>query len=58
MQKYGIVNGMNSVWSQPPELLDSNYQDKLSGDVRRTGTRLLVCENGYRGVNRRAMGIG
>ena len=58
MQKYGIVNGMNSVWSQPPELLDSNYQDKLSGDVRRAGTRLLVCENRYRGVNRRAMGIG
>ena len=58
MQKYGIVNGMNSVCSQRLSYSIPITKTNFSGDVRRAGARLLVCENGYRGVNRRAMGIG
>ena len=58
MPKYGIAGGMGLACSQPPELLVPIAKTYFLRDVRRAGTHFLVCNNGDRGVNGRAMGIG
>jgi hypothetical protein len=58
MQKYGIVGGMNSALSEPPELIVAIAKGVLLGDICRADTHFFFDANGYRGVNRRAIGIG
>jgi hypothetical protein len=57
--KYGIVGGIElDLLPAAARVTRSNCQDVLLGDLSRAGSHFLVGNNGYRGLNRRAMGVG